>query len=225
MADIEIIKRELPVDMMEFFLLTPLPGSEDHKVLDAKGVWMNPDMNIYDLEHVTTHHPMMSDEEFQSAYRDSWHRFYTPEHVETILRRAAARGIKVHKLMKFILYFYGSHAIEGIHALQCGLFRFKFRKDRRPGMPIENPVVFYARYLSEIVTKIAQVIALKRRYDKIRLRIETDPNKDAYTDISLSPATDDDFDNLEMFSSDAAHSAVDKALRKSAKSAAMAAAE
>ena len=29
--DIEIIKRELPLDMLEFFFLTPLPGSEDHK--------------------------------------------------------------------------------------------------------------------------------------------------------------------------------------------------
>jgi radical SAM superfamily enzyme YgiQ (UPF0313 family) len=225
MADIEIIKRELPVDMLEFFILTPLPGSEDHKVLDAKGVWMDPDMNIYDLEHVTTHHPIMSDEELQSAYRDSWHRFYTPEHVETILRRAAARGVKVRKLMKFILYFYGSHAIEGIHALQCGLFRFKFRRDRRPGMPIENPVTFYARYLTEIVTKTAQVVTLKRKYERIRSRIEADPNKRAYSDLALATATDDDFDELEMFNSDAAHSAVDKARRKSARIAAAAAAE
>ena len=33
MHDIEIIKRELPVDLLEFFYLTPLPGSEDHKKL------------------------------------------------------------------------------------------------------------------------------------------------------------------------------------------------
>ena len=30
--DIEVIKRELPVDLLEFFYLTPLPGSEDHKI-------------------------------------------------------------------------------------------------------------------------------------------------------------------------------------------------
>ena len=29
--DIGIIQRELPIDMMEFFCLTPLPGSEDHQ--------------------------------------------------------------------------------------------------------------------------------------------------------------------------------------------------
>ena len=29
--DIKIIQRELPLDILEFFCLTPLPGSEDHK--------------------------------------------------------------------------------------------------------------------------------------------------------------------------------------------------
>src|SRR5262247_2421233 len=46
--DIEIIKKELPLDILGFTLLCPLPGSEDHKVLWEKGVWMNPDMNLYD---------------------------------------------------------------------------------------------------------------------------------------------------------------------------------
>ena len=33
--DIKIIQRELPLDLLEFFCLTPLPGSEDHKRLAA----------------------------------------------------------------------------------------------------------------------------------------------------------------------------------------------
>ena len=37
LRDIEIIKRELPLDILEFFFLTPLPGSEDHKVLWTEG--------------------------------------------------------------------------------------------------------------------------------------------------------------------------------------------
>jgi radical SAM superfamily enzyme YgiQ (UPF0313 family) len=36
--DIHIIQKELPVDLLEFFLLTPLPGSEDHKKLYLAGV-------------------------------------------------------------------------------------------------------------------------------------------------------------------------------------------
>ena len=53
LRDIEIIKRELPVDMLEFFFLTPLPGSEDHQKLHrARASPMDPDMNKYDLNHV-----------------------------------------------------------------------------------------------------------------------------------------------------------------------------
>ena len=51
LRDIEIIKRELPLDILEFFMLTPLPGSEDHKVLCENGVWMDPDLNKYDVSH------------------------------------------------------------------------------------------------------------------------------------------------------------------------------
>jgi len=58
--DIEIIKEELPIDIMEFFILTPLPGSEDHKVLYEKGVAMDADMNKYDTNHVVMAHPRMS---------------------------------------------------------------------------------------------------------------------------------------------------------------------
>jgi hypothetical protein len=46
--DIEIIKRELPVDLPEFFCLTPPPGSADHKRLCQEGVPMDEDLNKYD---------------------------------------------------------------------------------------------------------------------------------------------------------------------------------
>jgi len=44
-ATIAIIQEELPLDIIEFFCLTPLPGSEDHQVLWKKGVAMDPDLN------------------------------------------------------------------------------------------------------------------------------------------------------------------------------------
>jgi hypothetical protein len=90
LRDIEIIKRELPLDILELFFLTPLPGSEDHKVLSGKGVWMDPDMNKYDLNHRVSHHPRMSGEEWEQAYQSAWQAFYTPDHIRTILRRAAS---------------------------------------------------------------------------------------------------------------------------------------
>ena len=50
--DIEIIKNELPVDLLEFFVLTPLPGSEDHQELWKNGIAMEPDLNKYATERL-----------------------------------------------------------------------------------------------------------------------------------------------------------------------------
>ncbi len=89
MHDIDVIKRELPVDLLEFFYLTPLPGSEDHLKLFKAGAPLDPDMNKYDLNHICTTHPKMSRDEWDRAYKMAWQRYYTIDHVETILRRVA----------------------------------------------------------------------------------------------------------------------------------------
>ena len=67
--DIEIIKKELPVDILEFFFLTPLPGSEDHQKLVQAGVAVDADLNKYDLNHVCAPHAKMSRAEWERAYR------------------------------------------------------------------------------------------------------------------------------------------------------------
>src|SRR5471032_1208158 len=89
MHDIDVIKRELPVDMLEFFYLTPLPGSEDHLKLVKADAPLDPDLNKYDLNHICTNHPKMSREEWDRAYKMAWQRYYTIEHIETVLRRVA----------------------------------------------------------------------------------------------------------------------------------------
>jgi radical SAM superfamily enzyme YgiQ (UPF0313 family) len=44
-ATSKIIQRELPIDLLQFFCMTPLPGSEDHQRLYKAGVPMDPDLN------------------------------------------------------------------------------------------------------------------------------------------------------------------------------------
>jgi radical SAM superfamily enzyme YgiQ (UPF0313 family) len=79
--DIRIIQRELPIDLLEFFCLTPLPGSEDHKRLHLAGAPLDPDLNKYDLEHVCTTHSLMSRDEWKKIYRDAWDTFYSAQHM------------------------------------------------------------------------------------------------------------------------------------------------
>ena len=150
LRDIEIIKRELPLDILEFFMLTPLPGSEDHKVLWEKGVWMDPDMNKYDVSHVVAHHSKMSDQEWLEAYNAAWLSYYSEEHRRTVVRRAAASPIGRPKVVfSSLLEFYVLATVEGVHPLEGGVWRQKYRRDRRPTMPIESPFVFYPRLAAE----------------------------------------------------------------------------
>lgn len=224
--DVEILKRELPVDLVSFNCLTPLPGSEDHKALHAKDVWMDPDMNKYDLDHVTTDHPRMSKEEYRRAHEQAWHSHLTPEHVETIMRRAAACGMSLSRFKNVVLWFRGWPVIEGVHPYQSGLFRRKYRKVRRYGMPLESPLVFYPRYLWEIISKSARLFWLAYRYDRIRRRVENDPMKLAYRDIAMTLPSDEELDTLEIFSAtDATKTEIDKVRQSQARRAAPVVAE
>jgi radical SAM superfamily enzyme YgiQ (UPF0313 family) len=210
--DIEVIKRELPVDLLEFFYLTPLPGSEDHKKLHESGVAMDEDLNKYDLNHDVTGHSIMSHEEWRETYATAWKTYYTDEHVETVLRRCIATGTSPGKTMFFIVWFKGCIGIEGIHPLEGGFLRIKARKNRRSTLPLENPVVFYPKYYGQMLWKQLRWISLYTRMRLIYLRVRKDPKKLEYMDLALEPVTDHE-DEREMFQTDAAKSYLSKVER------------
>ena len=213
--DIEIIKRELPLDLLEFFCLTPLPGSEDHQRLSREGIAMDPDMNKYDLEHVVTGHPKMSKSEWERAYRLAWETYYTPEHMETVMRRAVATGISPGKMMFLLIWFYGCVTLEKIHPLEGGYLRRKVRRDRRPGLPLESPLVFYPRYVADLVRKHVVIGRFVWRMGRIRRALKRDPEARRYMDEALTPVSAAELDDLEMFNnSPSARAAADKAKRK-----------
>ncbi len=199
LRDIKIIQRELPLDLLEFFFLTPLPGSEDHKKLFTAGIPMDADMNVYDLEHACTAHPKMSKREWERAYELAWATYYTPAHMETIMRRAMATKISPGKMMFLLLWFWGCVTLERVHPLQGGYLRRKVRTDRRPGFPIENPLVFYPRYAAETVAKHLRLLRMVWRIARVRRQLKRDPHARDYMDQALTPVHDDDTEVLEMF--------------------------
>jgi hypothetical protein len=187
--DIETIKRELPIDILEFFFLTPLPGSEDHQRLHLKGVAMDPDMNNYDLEHVCTAHPIMSPDTWRRVYRDAWARYYTDAHVETVLRRAVRDGLNPKKIADALTIFSGAVRIEGVHPLQFGFVRRKLRRERRYGMKPENPLVFYPRRAADFVGARGSGRRRVGRYRRIMRRAMADPAAASYVDEASRRST------------------------------------
>jgi hypothetical protein len=211
MHDIDVIKRELPVDLLEFFYLTPLPGSEDHLKLYKAGAWLDPDLNKYDLNHVCTPHPKMSRAEWDRAYKDAWQRYYTIEHVETILHRVASTRANASNALFLITWFMGSINIEHIHPLEGGFLRRRARRDRRPGLPREPLWSFYPKYAAEVAGKFVAWTALYVKLRRIYLRIKKDPQRYAYTDFAMTPVADDEIATHELFNTGAAQAYVAKA--------------
>ena len=213
--DIRIIQRELPIDLLEFFVLTPLPGSADHKKLHLAGVEMERDLNKYDIVHVTTRHPVMADEELLGIYREAWNIYYSLEHVEKVIRRTKVWGYDPRNMMVKLLSFHAVPRIEKVHPLEGGLFRRKYRRDRRPTFPQESPFAFYPRYAWEIVSKHIRFARMYWQHWRILRRVERDTTP--YTDIAMTPVQDSEFEEMQLYTTtQSAKFAVEKLRRRKA---------
>jgi hypothetical protein len=197
--DIAIIQRELPVDILEFFCLTPLPGSEDHQKTWRAGVAIEPDLNKYDLEHACAPHPAMSRAEFDAIYREAWRLYYSREHCETLFRRGAATGLPMKSLLTLLLTFSTTLEVENVHPLQGGVLRLKHPGERRPGLPRRNPLLFWPGFVGQTIAKQAVLIGAIVRLTRMRRRIQFAPDAKLYRDLALTPVRDDDDDDDSNF--------------------------
>ena len=200
LRDIAIIQRELPVDILEFFFLTPLPGSEDHKVMHEAGAWMDPDLNKYDLHHRVSHHSKMSDAEWEETYRAAWDAYFTWEHMETVAKRHArlANG-RPKKALQYLNEFRMLYANEGVHTLEGGIVRRKRRKSRRPTMKIEPAILFYPKFAWQSVRKAWRYWRGFRQEKQVLRRVLEDPGRYDYADLATRPLLDNELAALDLF--------------------------
>ena len=197
--DIRIIQKELPLDLIEFFCLTPLPGSEDHQRLWQNGIAMEVDLNAYDLEHVCTDHPKMSRREWRAVYREAWSLYYSREHMRTVIRRMAATGGPVASLVKLLVRFSTADRLEGVHPLQSGVLRQKHPSERRPGLPRENPLIFWPRYVWQTLKLHALLAGAIGRLAVAAIMITLSSKTQTYTDLALMPVGEAQDEELDLF--------------------------
>jgi hypothetical protein len=83
--------------------------------------------------------------------------------------------------------FFGAPIIEDVHGLQFGFLRRKVRTQRRYGMPIVNPLIFYPWRAYDFVIGGLRWLKLLRRNRAIQRRVLSDPTVKSYTDEALTP--------------------------------------
>ena len=187
MRDVEFLKNEIPLDLAEFFILTPAPGSKDHQKYYLEKVWLEPDTNKYDGMHVCVDHPRMTHEELLKAYHDAWKSFYSREHLRRLLLRC--KGSKDRIPFSSLVWFCNSVFLTRIHPLMGGFYRIKSRKERRPGMPEENAVRFHTKRAVETITYTFGL--MKTIFDVWRVvREARKPENADYMDRAIEPVVE-----------------------------------
>jgi hypothetical protein len=103
------------------------------------------------------------------------------------------------RLLAVLFAFSVAFPVEKLHPLQFGAFRLKYRRDRRPGLPIEPIWSFYPKYLREIVSKHTQLIRQWPELSSMCARARREQKLNPYTDLAMTPVTDEETESLEMF--------------------------
>ena len=88
---------------------------------------------------------------------------------------------------------------DGVHPLEGGAFRLKSRRDRRQGMKIESPLVFYPRYWLESLRKMGQYLSIYLPFRTILKETLAAPDRWTYSDLSIAKPKDDEFEALELY--------------------------
>ncbi len=88
---------------------------------------------------------------------------------------------------------------EGVHPLEGGALRLKFRRDRRSGMPLENPLVFYARYWGGTALKFWKYARVYLRCKAMLNAALKAPDRWTYSDLAIAAPKADEFDALDLY--------------------------
>jgi radical SAM superfamily enzyme YgiQ (UPF0313 family) len=166
--DVNSLKQELGVEQVSFFMLTPLPGSQDHARMVRAGEYMDPDLNTYDSFHETMHHPNFAPGEWYATYRKAWRSFYSFDYMRHILAKANPENY--WNILRNFIWYKNSVQIEGGHPMSHGLFRMKDRTDRRPGFPIESRFRHFVRRLRDVRSLARKWIALVLEMEELWLQ-------------------------------------------------------
>lgn len=134
--DIRKLTQELGPEQASFFMLTPLPGSQDHALLAQQGKIPDQDLNSYDTFHPVTDHPRMPRRAWLRAYEGAWKAFYSVANMRAILRRVSPENY--WPVFANFIWYKNAVEVEGGHPMVHGFVRLKSRAERRPCFPVES---------------------------------------------------------------------------------------
>jgi hypothetical protein len=140
----------------------------------------------------------MSRAEWEGIYREAWDLYYSPGHMTTLLRRAAATGVPMKSLVKILVTFSATVRLENVHPLQGGVLRLRHPSERRANRAPEGMLAFWSRLVWDTLKVHASLASLIVRLTLTARTIRRDPNAHGYMDQALTPVSDDNDDTSDL---------------------------
>jgi radical SAM superfamily enzyme YgiQ (UPF0313 family) len=133
--------KKLGFDIVSFFIMTPLPGTEDQVRYSNEGAIIDWDFNNLDSQHVTLKHDKLDTDSWLQAYCDAFRGFYSvPRLLHTIFTAAGGRGMSAESrrstVRQFVYYFFSYR--QGRHPMVGGVWQIKRRDVRRGAVTDEE---------------------------------------------------------------------------------------
>src|SRR5271166_6868306 len=133
--------KKIGYDIVSFFIMTPLPGTEDQVRFTKEGAIIDWDFNQLDSQHVTLKHDKLDKESWLGAYRDAFTGFYSiPRFLHTMFTMSAGRGLSAEArkgvLRQFTYYFFSYR--QGRHPMVGGIWPIRRRDVRRAAVTDEE---------------------------------------------------------------------------------------
>ncbi len=164
--DVKLLKSEVKVDEASFFIMTPLPGSRDHKERLEKGEKISEDYNYYDSCHETFLHPNFKSGELKKSWLKAWSLFYSKDNIIDILLRCPPEQY----WNAFWLTLWNRYStLLSNHPMSMGFLRRKKRKERCPMMSVESRGEFLRRRIKDFANQIRVIIQVFYEYQEIWL--------------------------------------------------------
>jgi radical SAM superfamily enzyme YgiQ (UPF0313 family) len=133
--------KKIGFDIVSFFIMTPLPGTEDQVRYRNEGAIIDWDFNNLDSQHVTLKHDKLDTDSWLRAYSDAFRGFYSlPRLLHTIFTVAGGRGLSAEgrrsTVRQFVYYFFSYR--QGRHPMVGGVWQIRRRDVRRGAITDEE---------------------------------------------------------------------------------------
>ncbi len=138
--------KKIGFDIVSFFIMTPLPGTEDQIRYAKEGKIVDWDFNNLDSQHVTLSHEKLDRDSLMRAYREAFTGFYSfGRMLKTVFTAAGRRGLSAEArrctVRQFMYYFFSYR--QGRHPMVGGVWQIRRRDVRRAAITDDEALRYY----------------------------------------------------------------------------------